>query len=183
MKYIGRWNHKTYKPNNLIDSLEALQLRAAIYVQNKFLREDSVTEMIQSLGWDSLEARQVKQSIILLFKRLLSYEAIELWDCWVMSLLSYEAVELWGCWVMRLLSYEAIELWGYWVMRLLSYEAIELWGYWVMRLLSYEAVELWRRLSIEQTEKINPFFCKTKRKKKFNNHNKSEVSKTTQLRM
>ena len=68
MEYLGRWNHKTYKPNNLIDSLEAVQLRAAIYVQNKFLREDSVTEMIQSLGWDSLEARQVKLSIILLFK-------------------------------------------------------------------------------------------------------------------
>ena len=52
----------------LQDSLEAVQRRAARYVKNKFSREYSVTDMIQSLGWESLQVRRLKMRIILLFK-------------------------------------------------------------------------------------------------------------------
>ena len=54
----------------LRDSLEAVQRRAARYVKANFSREDSVTKMVQSLGWESLEARRMKMRIALLFKIL-----------------------------------------------------------------------------------------------------------------
>ena len=64
----------------LRDSLEAVQRRAARYVKNKFSREDSVTEMIQSLAWESLHSRRVKMRIILLFKIIYDLIDIPAWQ-------------------------------------------------------------------------------------------------------
>ena len=54
----------------LRDSLEAVQRIAARYIKRKFSREDSVTKMFKSLGWESLEERRGKIRIIPLFKIL-----------------------------------------------------------------------------------------------------------------
>ena len=54
----------------LINSLEAVQRRAARYVCNNHQRTASVTDMMEKLGWDSLEERRLRMKIILLFKIL-----------------------------------------------------------------------------------------------------------------
>ena len=49
-------------------SIEKVQRRAARYVCGQYSRYDSVKEMQQSLGWESLEQRRNKSIVIMLFK-------------------------------------------------------------------------------------------------------------------
>ena len=52
----------------LRDKLEAVQRRAARYVKDNFERTASVSDMLSSLGWETLEERRIKTRITLLFK-------------------------------------------------------------------------------------------------------------------
>ena len=52
----------------LRDNLEAVQRRAARYVKGNIERIASVSDMLSSLGWESLEERRIKTRITLLFK-------------------------------------------------------------------------------------------------------------------
>lgn len=51
-----------------IDSLEMVQRRAARFVCQDFRRESSVTQMMTSLGWESLASRRAKSRLYLLYK-------------------------------------------------------------------------------------------------------------------
>ena len=52
----------------LRDNLEAVQRRAARYVKGNFERTASVSDMLSSMGWETLEERRIKTRITLLFK-------------------------------------------------------------------------------------------------------------------
>ena len=51
-----------------IDKIEKVQRRAARYVLNRFHNTSSVTGMIESLGWRSLEYRRIDASLCLFYK-------------------------------------------------------------------------------------------------------------------
>ena len=59
------WNPHT-KQN--IDKIEMVQRRAARYVLNRFHNTSSVTNMIETLGWRSLEYRRMDASLCLFYK-------------------------------------------------------------------------------------------------------------------
>ena len=59
------WNPHT-KHN--IDKIEMVQRRAARYVLNRFHNTSSVTDMINTLGWRSLEYRRTDASLCLFYK-------------------------------------------------------------------------------------------------------------------
>jgi len=53
-----------------INALDRVQRRAARYVTNRFHNTSSVTEMLNGLGWESLQNRRIK------FKLCMAYNAI-----------------------------------------------------------------------------------------------------------
>ena len=48
--------------------MEKVQRRAARFVTDKYMYTDSVSEMLQSLGWPTLEARRKEQRLVLFYK-------------------------------------------------------------------------------------------------------------------
>jgi ribonucleases P/MRP protein subunit RPP40 len=61
--------------NYLIESVEAIQRRAARYVCGNFSRYDSVSSMICELGWDSLAKRRYYNRLKAMFKIMCDFEA------------------------------------------------------------------------------------------------------------
>ena len=59
------WNPNT---KQCIDKIEMVQRRAARYVLNRFHNTSSVTGMIDTLGWRSLEYRRMDASLCLFYK-------------------------------------------------------------------------------------------------------------------
>ena len=59
------WNPHT---KNNINKIEMVQRRAARYVCNRYHNTSSVTNMIHSLGWRSLQARRVDAKLVLFYK-------------------------------------------------------------------------------------------------------------------
>ena len=47
------------------DKIEKVQRRAARFVSNNFRRKASVSEMLQNLGWQSLDGRRQDQRLVL----------------------------------------------------------------------------------------------------------------------
>ena len=52
----------------LIQDLEMVQRRAARYVMKQYGRQDSVTKMLDELGWETLEQRRAKARTIMGFR-------------------------------------------------------------------------------------------------------------------
>ena len=52
----------------LIGEIEKVQRRGARYVCNKYGREDSVSGMLEELGWESLESRRTKTQLTFMYK-------------------------------------------------------------------------------------------------------------------
>ena len=50
------------------DILDKVHRRRARFVYNDYRRDSSVTEMLESLGWDSLESRRCKSQINMMGK-------------------------------------------------------------------------------------------------------------------
>ena len=63
-------------PKTLSDTIERVQRRAARYVCNNYERTASVSEMLESLKWDTLEERRLKNRASMFFKILHSLVAI-----------------------------------------------------------------------------------------------------------
>ena len=61
-----------------IDKIEMTQRRAARWVKNKFSTYDSVTDMLSELGWRSLECRRIDARMIMFYKIVYGYVAIDL---------------------------------------------------------------------------------------------------------
>ena len=61
-----------------IDKIEMTQRRAARWVKNKFSTYDSVTDMLNELGWRSLECRRIDARMIMFYKIVYGYVAIDL---------------------------------------------------------------------------------------------------------
>ena len=61
-----------------IDKIEMTQRRAARWVKNKFSTYDSVTDMLSELGWRSLECRRIDARMIMFYKIVHGYVAIDL---------------------------------------------------------------------------------------------------------
>ena len=61
-----------------IDKIEMTQRRAARWVKNKFSTYDSVTDMLSELGWRSLECRRIDARMIMFYKLVYGYVAIDL---------------------------------------------------------------------------------------------------------
>ena len=59
------WNPHTNKDNTRI---EAIQRRAARFVLQQYHRTDSVTAMLNTLEWDTLEKRRQAASLVLMYK-------------------------------------------------------------------------------------------------------------------
>ena len=51
-----------------INKIEAVQRKAARFVMADFRRESSVTEMIQQLQWESLQARRKSTKLVMMYK-------------------------------------------------------------------------------------------------------------------
>ena len=66
MEYCASvWNsHHTTS----INKLEMVQRRAARYATNRFRNTSSVSDMLESLQWESLQSRRAKIQLIMLFK-------------------------------------------------------------------------------------------------------------------
>jgi hypothetical protein len=52
----------------IINKIEQVQRRAARFVNNDFRRQNSVTEMLQKLKWDSLQERRARSQLVMLYK-------------------------------------------------------------------------------------------------------------------
>ena len=61
-----------------IDKIEMTQRRAARWVKNKFSTYDSVTNMPSELGWRSLECQLIDACMIMFYKIVNGYVAIDL---------------------------------------------------------------------------------------------------------
>lgn len=59
-----------------ITKLEGVQRRSARYVCNQYNRRDSVSNMVKSLGWESLEQRRRNNRLVLLYKIANNFVAI-----------------------------------------------------------------------------------------------------------
>ena len=53
-----------------IHSIEMVQHRAARFVMNKYSNYDSVTQMLDTLGWNTLEDRRNKLRAVMVYKIL-----------------------------------------------------------------------------------------------------------------
>ena len=69
------WDPYTKEKKN---KLEMVQRRVARYVQNNYSRESSVTEMLQQLGYRSLSQRRADIRLVLFYKSLHGFVAIDL---------------------------------------------------------------------------------------------------------
>ena len=65
----------------LLNKLESIQRRAARYVMSDFNRYSSVSEMLSTLQWDSLEKRRDIQSLCVLYKILNGLIDVSLPEC------------------------------------------------------------------------------------------------------
>ena len=61
------WDPNTDK---LIYQIEHVQRRAARWTSNNFCRQDSVTRMIEQLGWRTLEQRRADARLCLFYKKV-----------------------------------------------------------------------------------------------------------------
>ena len=61
-----------------IDKIEMTQRRAARWVKNQFSTYDSVTDMLSELGWRSLECQWIDARMIMFYKIVYGYVAIDL---------------------------------------------------------------------------------------------------------
>ena len=50
------------------DKIEMVQRRAARYATNKYRNKSRVTDMLEDLSWETLEARRAKSQVTMLFK-------------------------------------------------------------------------------------------------------------------
>ena len=70
----GYWSTRSFTFRSLVNSLldinkvEAVQRRAARWVTNNYSSYSSVTQMINSLGWRSLEQRRADARLIMFYK-------------------------------------------------------------------------------------------------------------------
>ena len=69
------WNPHTDKN---IDKIEMLQRRAARWVKNSYSSYDSVTSMLEDLGWRSLENRRIDSQLTMFYKIIYGYVAIQI---------------------------------------------------------------------------------------------------------
>ena len=67
-----------WSPHTKDDKLEMTQRRAARWMKNKFSNYDSVTDMLSERGWRSLECRRIDARMIMFYKIVYGYVAIDL---------------------------------------------------------------------------------------------------------
>ena len=69
------WNPYTDKN---IDKIEMLQRRAARWVKNSYSSYDSVSNMLEDLGWRSLENRRIDSPLTMFYKIIYGYVAMQI---------------------------------------------------------------------------------------------------------
>ncbi len=78
---ICSWQYGTHtllKGN--IQKLEMVQWRAARFTLNRYRKKSSITDMLNELGWPSLEERREKHRLIMLYKIRNGLVAVNMWQ-------------------------------------------------------------------------------------------------------
>ena len=59
--------NKKKDPQNIINQIEKVQRRAARFVCNRYHNTSSVSDMLSTLNWPSLETRRTKARLIMFY--------------------------------------------------------------------------------------------------------------------